>query len=70
MTFALLAVAALLLPWIAGYLAIGIVTGPLLLGVLRRRYGVQIQPLRDVPVAISGWIAVLGWIAFMEARQV
>lgn len=67
MADAVLAVTALLLPWLAGYLAIGIVAGPLLLRLVAREYGVSVDHLRDTPVAILCWIGILARLVAAEA---
>lgn len=67
MLLAIIAVTALLLPWLALYLAVGIVAGPLLLRSLARHHGVPVDHLRDTPVAIVCWIAILARLAVREA---
>ncbi len=67
MLTAIVAVAALLLPWLAAYLAVGIVAGPLLLRHVNRAYGVPVDHLRDTPVAIVAWIGMLGHVILAEA---
>jgi len=67
MLIAIVAVAALLLPWFAAYLAIGIVAGPLLLRYVAREYDMPVDHLRDTPVAIVCWIGVLGHVFLAEA---
>ena len=69
MATALLAITALLLPWIAGYLALGIILGPILLRVVDRSYGVQVDYLRDTPVAIVAWIGIAGFIFLRELNH-
>lgn len=69
MAFALLAIAALLLPWIAAYLAVGIVAAPLMLRQLERRRGVRVDHLRDTPVAILAWPGVLAHMALPTIRR-
>ncbi|MFZ3481946.1 hypothetical protein [Sphingomonas sp. 3-13AW] len=55
MIFAILAVTALILPALAAYLAVGIVSGPVLLRVAEHTYDVPIDHLRDTPIAIMCW---------------
>lgn len=59
MIMAIVAIVALLLPWLAAYLAIGIVVGPLLLRHACRAYGMEVDHLRDTPVAIVCWIGLV-----------
>lgn len=59
MIMAIIAIVALLLPWLAAYLAIGIVVGPYLLHRLWRDYGMEVDHLRDTPVAIVCWIGLV-----------
>ncbi len=66
MADAALAVTALLLPWLAGYLAVGIVLGPLLLRTAAREYDVPVDHLRDTPVAIICWPGVLAHMLLAE----
>lgn len=69
MAFALLAIAALLLPWLAGYLAVGIVTAAPMLHLLGRRPGMRIDALRDTPVAIVAWPVVMANLALPAVRR-
>jgi len=69
MTIAILAVAALLLPWLAGYLGVGIVAGPLLLRHLERHHDVPVDYLRDTPVAILAWVAIVACLLVVEATE-
>jgi hypothetical protein len=69
MITAIVAVAALLLPWLAVYLGVGIVAGPLLLRHVNRTYGVPVDTLRDTPVAILCWIGILARIVLAEAEH-
>ena len=69
MTDAFIAVTALILPWFALYLGVGIVAGPLLLRIAERTYGVPVDHLRDTPVAILCWIGMAGRILLAEIEQ-
>ena len=69
MTIAILAVAALLLPWLAGYLGVGIVAGPLLLRHLERRHDIPVDHLRDTPLAIVAWIGIVACLVLAEAKR-
>ena len=69
MTIAILAVAALLLPWLAGYLGVGIVAGPLLLRHLERHHDIPVDHLRDTPLAIVAWIGIVACLVLAEAKR-
>lgn len=66
MLLAIIAVAALLLPWFAAHLAVGIVAGPILLRSLVR-HGVAVDPLRDAPVSILAWPVLLAHLVLRAA---
>lgn len=68
MLTAVIAIAALLLPWLALYLGIGIVAGPLLLPHVARTYGIPVDTLRDTPVAILAWVGIVARIVNIEAQ--
>ena len=69
MLTAIIAIAALLLPWLALYLGVGIVAGPLLLRHLERAHDVPVDHLRDTPFAILTWIGILACIVVAEAVE-
>jgi hypothetical protein len=67
---AFIAVTALVLPWFALYLGVGIVAGPVLLRVANRTYGVPVDHLRDTPVAIMCWVGMLARMLHAEIEAV